>query len=328
MRIAILLGILAVSVLVISLGPRVTVNLDTAAQSSVPVASADELPALAAWVAASEAEFDDITPDTEKTVVWANAAEPRRTEWSVIYLHGFSATRQETHPLTEQIAMSLGANAYYARLTGHGRGGQALTDANASDWLHDARAAFDIGRQIGERVIVIGVSTGATLATWLALQEDIDELAALILVSPNFGLANRSANILTLPWGLPLAKVLLGETRSFETVNDGHGRYWTVTYGLRVAAQMMALVDAVNAAPLETVAVPTLLVRSDSDTVIDMASADSTLARFESPIKRTHIVTDASDPWGHVIAGDILSPGSTAGIAKAVIDFLERLDGG
>ncbi|MEM1261135.1 MAG: alpha/beta fold hydrolase [Pseudomonadota bacterium] len=328
MRIVILLGVIALLGVVISLGPRVSLDLNSPLPTAVPDVADDDLTALASWLANSEAVFNDITPGAEKKLAWANPSEPVRTPWSLVYIHGFSATRQETHPLSEQIAAQLGANVYYARLAGHGRSGQALTDALATDWLDDTHAAYEIGQRIGERVIVIGVSTGATLATWLALQDNIDDLAALILVSPNFGLANRSATVLTKPWGLALAKALSGETRSFEPVNEGHKRYWTVSYGIAAAAQMMALVDAINAAPLERVTTPTLLVRSETDTVIDIAAADKTLGRLQNPLNATHIVTDATDPWGHVIAGDILSPESTPGITEAVIDFVNRLNGG
>ena len=57
----------------------------------------------------------------------------------------------ETEPLTSRVGESLGANIYYARLRGHGRGSAAMSEASAGEWLADTREAFDIGRRLGER---------------------------------------------------------------------------------------------------------------------------------------------------------------------------------
>lgn len=86
-----LLTIIAIALLA---GPRV--DFDTTLE---PV----QLPAdLDAYLAQSEAQFDDIVPGAEKTIVWSG--EPgQKTPLSVIYLHGFSATRQEIAPLPEEL---------------------------------------------------------------------------------------------------------------------------------------------------------------------------------------------------------------------------------
>lgn len=325
MRILIaIVAVVAIIGIAVAAGPRV--KLTALAMPAVDIDTTD-LAALPAMLAGSEARFTDITPGAEKSIVFTTPEAPARTPVALVYLHGFSATRQETDPLTQIVAESLGANVYYARLAGHGRSGAALTAANAEDWLADTAEAYAIGRALGDKVIVIGVSTGATLTAWLAAQPDTDALAGIVLVSPNFGLVSKSADILTMPWGLQLAGAIAGETRTFETVNEGHATYWTSSYGIRAAAEMLALVEAVTGLKLESIAAPTLLVRSDRDTVIDMAIADSTVARFASSMKKTHIVRDSDDPWGHVIAGDILSPGSTDGIATAIVDFVRDIDG-
>jgi hypothetical protein len=89
--------------------------------------------------------------------------------------------------------------------------------------------------------MVVGTSTGATLATWLAHREattaaergeglasagetdlasarlTLDgELAALVLLSPNFALRDRRARVLTWPWGRQIARLVQGRYRSFE----------------------------------------------------------------------------------------------------------------
>ena len=75
----------------------------------------------------TEARFSDIVPGAEKTIIWAHAAKTK-TPWSIVYLHGYSATRQETAPLSDQIAAQLGANLFCTRLTGHGRSEAAMAE--------------------------------------------------------------------------------------------------------------------------------------------------------------------------------------------------------
>lgn len=313
----VLTGIGAIALSGLFLGPRI--SLQASAHQISPGSDLEQ------YLANQESRYADITHGAEKTIRWFNADKPEKTEFALVYLHGFSATRQETAPLTELIAKQLGANVYYARLRGHGRGSAAMAEASADDWLKDTREAFTIGQAIGENVIVIGVSTGATLAAWLGMQSDQAELAAVVLISPNFGLADPSAKILTLPWGLPVAELLTGETRSFKASNERHEKYWTTSYALSAAAQMMALLDYVNAMPLHEFERPVLYIRSNADQVIDMHKADEVFELMASSTRVKHVVTNSDDPYGHVIAGDILSPSSTADIRKTIVEFVQTL---
>lgn len=75
-----------------------------------------------------EARFDDIMPGTEKQVVWFGEVEAK-TDWVVLYIHGFSATSKERRPVPDQVAENLKAKLILTRVTGHGRGGDALAEA-------------------------------------------------------------------------------------------------------------------------------------------------------------------------------------------------------
>ena len=125
-----------------------------------------------------------LVPDTESRIVWANGET--RTPWSVVTLHGFSATRQETAPLAETVASLLNANLYEVRLTGHGLVEQPLAGVRAEDWLQDAADALVAGAAIGDKVVVIGTSTGATLAAAMLVHELAKHIDTLVMISPNF----------------------------------------------------------------------------------------------------------------------------------------------
>lgn len=285
-----------------------------------------ELPAdLEGWLRASEAAVPDLVPGTGKRIVWAGEAGAS-TELSVVYVHGFSASRQETRPLAERVAAELGANLFLTRLTGHGRTGDALARATAGDWLHDTEEALAIGGRIGERIVLIGTSQGGTLATWAAARSRRrDGLEALVLVSPNFGPRDSRAEMLTWPWGGLLARLAEGETRSWEPVNERQARYWTESYPTRALLPMMALVEFVRSeVDPESITVPALLVYSPGDEVVDSRLALERFRKFASERKETLRILDSGDPYDHVLAGDVLSPGTTGRVARTIVDFVRE----
>ena len=81
----------------------------------------------------------------------------------------------------------MNANIFYTRLTGHGRSNAAMAEATVNDWANDAVEALEIGKQLGERVMIVGTSTGATLAAWLATYDQSNDILAHVWISPNFG---------------------------------------------------------------------------------------------------------------------------------------------
>lgn len=272
----------------------------------------------------SESRFTDLIPDTNKNIVWHDPLNHSKTDLAIVYLHGFSATRQEVKPLPEQLARRLGANLYYNRFKGHGRSEDALGETTVSDWLQETLEAVAIGRRLGEKVIVMGTSTGGTAATWFAANQDQSDLMALVLISPNYGPANPSARILLWPWGLNIARLVNGDYYSWNPVNVDHGRFWTTRFPTRALVPMMQLVDLTENSDLEGINIPILAFYSPQDRVVDVTTIGSTFARFGSHDKQLTRVVGAGDPAQHVLAGDILSPQTTGFVADTTIGFLLR----
>lgn len=287
---------------------------------SLPTAGGDAA-VLEPWLAAAESRFPDIVPGAEKTIVWAHP-DRRRTPLAVVYLHGYTATRQEVAPLCDQLAAALGANLYYTRLAGHGRAPAAMGEATAEDWLRDAAEALAIGRMLGERVIVVGTSTGGTLALWLAQRPEAADIAAQILVSPNLGPRDERSTLLAGPWGYQLQRWLIGEEYRWQPANERQAKYWTWKYPARALVPMMALVKSVRDSPLEDIRVPTLVIHSPKDSVVSPARIEAAYARLGAPVKRIVKVEDSEDRAHHVLAGDILAPSGTAALLAPMLDFV------
>jgi esterase/lipase len=234
-----------------------------------PTGEAVLAPDLEAWLARREGAVPDLVPGTEMGIRWANPADPAPTDLSIVFLHGFTATRREVHPLFERVADELGANVFYARLRGHGRDGGALGDVEVRHWLEDAVEAYAIGKRIGRRVVVAGSSTGGTLAVWLAARRSDDALAALVLLSPNLAPRAERWRLLLRPWGGLAARLFLGPTAGFPPENEGHARWWTERYPTEALLPMAGLVALVEEIDGADVTVPVLTFVAPDDAVVD-----------------------------------------------------------
>lgn len=305
----------------VALGPRATVT-PRLAPTAVPADPAR----LDSFLAAAEADVPALRPGTEKTIVWAGApGQP--TDVAVVYLHGFSATRQETAPLADSVAARLGANLYYARLAGHGQDAEALGRATANDWLADAHEALGIGRRLGRRVVLIGTSTGGTLATWLAVQDTLAAPAALVLISPNFAPKDPNAGLLLWPWGRLIARAAVGPYRAWRPHNPAQARYWTTRYRTEALLSMMGLVDLVARADLGALRTPVLVLYDPADRVVDAEATEARFAGMGAPHKRLVRVVGTGDPSHHVLAGAVLSPQTTPALTDTIVAFVERYAG-
>ena len=312
---ALLAGIFAV-------GPRNDFGPDAPAPRAAPPTVIGELDG---WIAQQEAAVTDIRPGTAKGIVWHGAAG-ERTPWSVVYLHGFSASRLETAPLAEQVAQALGANLFHSRLTGHGRAApEAMGEARVQDWLADTTEAAAIGRLLGDKVLVISVSTGATLATWLALRPEGRPVAAHVFISPNFGPRDKRSEIINGPWGQQIALALQGEMRGSAPQDPREANAWTSRYPTRALFPMMALVEQVRDSDMAAFQTPLLLLYSEQDKTVDPQMTREVFARIPAANKKAVVVDYSESAGQHVLAGDIRAPKATAPMAEAIVQWVRAL---
>ncbi|MEM8682316.1 MAG: alpha/beta fold hydrolase [Pseudomonadota bacterium] len=288
-----------------------------------PASGTPTLPSdLDGWLSDREASAPyPLIPGTEKRIRWHRGVG-EKTRYAIVYLHGFSASRQEIHPTMDIVAEALGANLFETRLSGHGRSEGALEGVVAEQWLEDAAEALAVGARLGEQTILVGTSTGATLAVAMADHELMRGVSDIVLISPNFALADDRATLLTKPAGPQLADLLIGDTRTFDAHNEAHGLYWSTRYPTRAVVEAMRLVDYVdNSLPL-TLPSRLLVVYSPDDKVISAQAVVRALDQITTPALEVIRVTETDDLMRHVIAGDILSPSTTESVAAAVVDFI------
>ena len=281
---------------------------------------------LEAWLATEEQQFSDITAGTAKRIHWAGALG-EKTPLAVIYLHGFSATSQEIQPVPAQVAQVLGANVFYTRLAGHGRGGVALAGATAGDWIEDTAEALAIGRRLGDRVLILATSTGGTLAAIAATDPQLaQDLAGVVLISPNFGVRPLAGKILDLPLARTWGPWLAGAEFSFAPANADQARYWTTSYPTAALFPMAALVRHARELDFGAAKTPALFVVAAADQVVDPARTEAVIAAWGGPVQVARpVLGPGDDRYSHVIAGDILSPGQTAATVALIVAWAKGL---
>ncbi len=193
------------------------------------------------FIAASERRHS-LKPDNEARIVWADTTR-RKTKFAFVYLHGFSASQKEGDPVHRRIARAFGANLYLARIADHGVDTtDALFNFTAERAWKSAREALAIGEAIGEKVILISTSTGGTLALMLASHYP-DRVDALVNMSPNIEINNPAAFLLNDPWGLYIARAVMGGKYRITGGGEAKQRYWNTKYRLEATVQLQELLE-------------------------------------------------------------------------------------
>jgi len=317
----VLAAVIAVLLAVILLGPVNAFGPDTPTPRQAPPTTLNELDP---WLAKSESVFKDLRPGTAKGIVWAEG-EKRKTAWSVVYIHGFSATRLETAPVADQVAKALGANLFYTRLSGHGLNGEAMGQATAQDWMADTLEAIQIGQTLGDKVLVISCSTGSTLSSWLGTTAQADQVNAFVFISPNFGLKNKMSELINGPWGKQIAYAVSGETISYEQTDPREAVAWTGSYPTKALFPMMALVKKVRDSDLSAFKKPLLVLYSAADQTVDPENIKQAFASMGSTQKTIDAVVYSHSKGQHVLAGEIRDPESVEPMATSIVKWTTSL---
>ncbi|WBU59110.1 alpha/beta hydrolase [Paracoccus albus] len=282
-----------------------------------------ELPEdLDAWLYQQET---GVRPEVSRRIVWAGRPATK-TPVALVYLHGFSATSQEIRPVPDLIAAWRGANLYFARLAGHGLDGASLDQARVSDWARDVAEAVAIGKRIGEKVVLIGTSTGGTLATQAARDPVLGpQIDGVVLISPNFGLKARGAFLLRQPLARQWLPLIAGRERCFDPRNERHREYWTTCYPITATLPIAALVAQANSVSYADARQPLLMLWSDDDQVVDIGAMKAAMGSWGGPVTEMPVTMGpGDDPSAHVIAGDVLSPGQTAPVATRINGWITQ----
>lgn len=302
-----LLILLVIITIVYLLGPNpATPKYDTA-MPAVPA-----LNTLEKFVATSEAAHK-LRPDNEARIIWANDSIKQKTNYAMVYLHGFSASQKEGDPVHRNIARQFGCNLYLSRLAEHGIDtSEQLINLTADNYWQSAKQSLAIGRQLGNKVILMGTSTGGTQALQLAAAYP-SEVAALILYSPNIAINDANAWILNNPWGLQLARLVKGGNYNIaEDDRPVYKQYWNKPYRLEATVALEEMLEtSMNKETFARVKQPVLLLyffkdEQHQDPVVKVSAMKEMFSQLGTAdtLKRSLALPNTGD---HVIASPLKS---------------------
>lgn len=320
----ILIAIVILLVIVYFAGPKPAKPVYATNLPVVP-----ELSLLQNYVSAKEAKYK-VKPGNEAEIVWADSSKIEQTEYAIVYLHGFSASKEEGNPAYHYLAKGLKANMYLARLADHGIDTIAPMQYFTAERLWEsAKEAYVIGKKLGKKVIIVGTSTGGTLA--LQLAATYPEINSLVLMSPNIAINDKSAWLLNDPWGLQIArKVVGGNERKVDGRTVAYKKFWYTNYRLESLVELEEL--------LESSMLPTLFAKVKQPVLMLYYYKDET---HQDPVVRVDAMLKMFDQLGtpaslkqkiaipkaenHVIGSAITSK-DIKGVEQAMDGFIaERL---
>ena len=279
------------------------------------------------WLAAREETVVGLKPGVAAGIIWADPNHPAQTPVSIVYLHGYTASRGEIFPVPDRIAAALGANLFYARLRGHGLGANGHRNVTVEEWVEDGLEALEIGRRLGHQLVVLATSTGATLAAWLILGPPRASVAASIFVSPNLTPKNRLTELLLWPGKEHLLKAVMGDTVTIPSKNELNSRYWDLTHHSHSLLPMMALVQKARSLDFRKWPSPALVVYDPDDHVVDEKVTKKLFGRAPKALVTLHQWSGHKGEHHHVLAGEALSPCGTAPMVALGTDYLRRVLG-
>lgn len=188
-----------------------------------------------------EAANPAIRTDNEARIIWADV-QAEKTEYALVYLHGFSASQGDGAPVHIQFAEHFSCNLYLPRLQAHGLDSdEPLLDFHPEAFMKSTLEAYAVGKRIGEKVILMGTSTGASLALYLAAH--FPEIHGLILLSPNIELFDKKTLLLDKPWGLQIARAILKDKyKRSDSKTEKRSEYWDEFYRLEAAVLLKSMI--------------------------------------------------------------------------------------
>ena len=273
-----------------------------------------------------ESQFSDLKKDVQKKIIWFRKKNTK-TNISIVYIHGFSASSEEVRPLPDLIGKDIRANIFYTRLTGHGRSSDAMGLSSISNWVNDLHEAIEIGSRIGQKVILISTSTGGTLSAISALNDYLSNtILGYIFISPNFGINHKLANLISWPYSEYWLHLFIGKTRTIKPRNELDKKFWTLSYPTKALIPMARLVKKINNKNFSNVSNPALFYFSMDDKVVEPKKTLEFIENWGGETKTINVkMSKFDDKYSHVIAGDILSPGQTEFARKEMVEWIKSL---
>jgi pimeloyl-ACP methyl ester carboxylesterase len=133
-------------------------------------------------------QSEEATLDLHPECATRLLSDGEKTANVIVFLHGFTSCPEQFAQLGQEY-FDLGYNVYIPRTPHHGfddRRGEPLEGLTAEEIAAFAHQTADIAQGLGERVVVVGLSAGGAMTTYLAQERDDIDLA--VPIAPFLGI--------------------------------------------------------------------------------------------------------------------------------------------
>jgi carboxylesterase len=210
---------------------------------------------------ATETNGSGARPEREP---WSSPGNGERSRIGVMLVHGFTGSPVSLRPLAELLAKR-GFSVELPRLPGHGTTWREMIPTRYDDWRAEVvRKAKELGSRT-ERVVLVGLSMGGTLALDVASSGDIEPAG---VVTINAQILDRKGIVVKLgPWLekiFPVVPAKAAGLRSNDIAKPGVGE---AAYGWVPSAAGNSLLRALPRvrAQVEKLTCPVLIAYSRQD---------------------------------------------------------------
>jgi len=315
----ILLILIILLLLAYFLGPKASYS----AVSDTPINLNLSLEDAEAYVQKKEAAIPGIKKNNQSQFFWADG-EHKKTKYSIVYLHGFTASHREGFPIIQNFATRYKANMYLPRLAKHGLSDlDAMADLTPSDLINSAKEAIAIAKTIGEKVIIISTSTGSSYASYLANNDK--DIAAQIMLAPNFAVNDPNSKKITGRWGKQMFKRAMGGNyREWEAKNPKVKEYWQTKARIEGYIAMQATLDqTMTESVWKKNNVPTFIGYYPKDNIISVPAIKRYAEVATVPEGKLKVVP-FDDAQGHVIGSQFMNE-NWQSVEKEIFAFADDI---
>ncbi len=324
----IFLGLFATAIVLVilyMLGPKVKTQQLRIHFPEVPT----RINELEAYLAQREDTVLGLKPGNEAYILWADSLNKRKTPYSIVYIHGFGASPMEGDPVHRFLASHFGANLFVTRLPEHGikreNGMEYLTAQKLAD---AAGEAYQIGKSLGDSVIVVGTSMGGALSLLLASQQP--DIHSILLYSPAIRENGERLEALFKPWTKYLMEKTVMKNGVLHQNREGEkAAFWSEDYHINGYESLAVLLySMMNQETFQKVKQPLFMgyyykSAEEQDRVVSVPKMLEMYSQLGTPEdkKREMAFPKSGD---HVIASSITST-DWEGVLFTSIDFLENV---
>lgn len=195
-------------------------------------------------------------------------------KYSILLCHGYKSCPREMSNLSDFLNRH-GFYTYCVRLAGHGTNPENIKDVSWQDWDHSLKTGYAVLKNITDKVIIIGFSTGGLL-TLLNASRKSKNVPAIVAINPAIRLRDIRSNFASTidRWNslLNTFNISMGSIEYVESSPENPKTNYVRNY-LKGVVELKKLMDECDKS-LSKISTTTLLIQASGDPVVNPEGAN------------------------------------------------------